>query len=112
MQLMTKKLEKEFSKYAKENGELSEMALMFGELNPFVVARYFVIGGPTWYAVSYDSMEQIFLGLVHNPMFNRSDWKQFSLGELESATGLLGGVELDKAFVPIRISEIQEELNI
>ena len=64
--------------------------------------------GWSWYATAFDPEGEVFLGLVDGQFL---EYGTFALAELEKASGALGlGVERDKYFDPLPLSELREKL--
>ena len=104
MKLMTKALEKQFTKVgSQENSE-----------NPTVLAHFFnPVGGGNWFATEYNPIDKIFFGYVS--LFNDhcNEWGSFSLEELESVKGRFGlGIERNLYFKQQGIKETKNNKNI
>lgn len=97
MKLMTKELDKRFKKIGSQDGDK----------NPIVVAKFFnPTGAGTWYAIEYDTNDEIFFGFVSIFGDHNDEWGSFSLKELEDFKGSLGlGIERDINCGEKRISE-------
>ena len=87
MRLMTKELEKRFSKVGSQENVK----------DPLVIAKFFnPQGAGTWYATEYDPKDKMFFGYVSIFGDWNDEWGYFSLAELESYVGQLGlGIERD-----------------
>lgn len=112
MKLITKKLEKLFSKYPPMSQSEEE--------NPLAIAKYFISSGRgTWYVLEAEKMgedDYHFFGYVKSPMDPLFDeYGSFTLKELESikipiqiGDILIGNIEIERDlyFEPTRMSEI------
>ena len=87
MRLMTKELEKRFSKVGSQENVK----------DPVIIAKFFnPCGAGTWYATEYDQKDQMFFGYASIFGDWNDEWGYFSLAELESYKGPLGiGIERD-----------------
>ena len=87
MRLMTKELEKRFSKVGSQENVK----------DPVIVAKFFnPQGAGTWYATEYDPTKKMFFGYVSIFGDWNDEWGYFSLAELESYKGPWGlGIERD-----------------
>lgn len=96
MKLMTKQLEKRFTKV----GDQSEI------LNPLIIAKFFnPAGGGTWYAIEYDPETRVFFGYVTGLAHN--EWGSFSFDDLLKFKGHLGlGIERDLHFEEMYFNDL------
>ena len=98
MRLMTKELEKRFSKVGSQEDVK----------DPVIIAKFFnPQGAGTWYATEYDPKDEMFFGYVS--IFG--DWNDecgyFSLAELQSYVGPWGlGIERDRYWDEAKASTV------
>lgn len=100
MKLITKQLEKRFSKI----GNQSESK------DPILIAKFFApSGSATWYASEYDMETKIAFGYVTG--LGHNEWGYFSITELESIKFPPFGlpIERDQWFDEKRFSELNLE---
>ncbi|MFC1711175.1 DUF2958 domain-containing protein [Patescibacteria group bacterium] len=102
MQLITKALEKRFTKVGRQEDKK----------DPVVIAKFFnPAGAGTWYATEYDPIEKIFFGYVSIFGDWNDEWGYFSLKELEDYRGRFGlGIERDLYFDECLASKIVTKL--
>lgn len=100
MKLMTKELEARFAKVGSQES-LGEKAV--------VIAKFFTPDSSwTWFATEYDPKDRIFFGLVSGQEVEYGD---FSLDELETATGPLGlHIERDRFWNEKTLEEVRSKL--
>ena len=98
MRLMTKELEKRFSKVGSQENVK----------DPVIIAKFFnPQGRGTWYATEYDPNEKMFFGYVSIFGDWNDEWGYFSLAELESIRGYLGlGIERDLYWSEVKASTV------
>ena len=83
MRLMTKELEKRFSKVGSQENVK----------DPVIIAKFFnPQGAGTWYATEYDPKDEMFFGYVSIFGGWDDEWGYFSLEELESCKSTFGTV--------------------
>jgi len=98
MKLLTKELLKRFETVGSQE-----------EVNdPIIIAKFFnPVGAGTWFAIEYDSTDEVFFGYVSIFGDHNDELGDFSLKELEDYTGRLGlGIERDMYFKEAPLSEI------
>ena len=98
MRLMTKELEKRFSKVGSQEKVK----------DPVIIAKFFnPQGAGTWYATEYDPKDKMFFGYVSIFGDWNDEWGYFSLAELESYVGQLGlGIERDLYWTEAKASTV------
>ena len=98
MRLMTKELEKRFSKVGSQEHVK----------DPMIIAKFFnPCGAGTWYATEYFPEEKLFFGYVSIFGDWNDEWGYFSLAELQSFKGPLGiGIERDLYFGEQKVSSV------
>jgi len=98
MKLMTKALEKRFTKVGRQENIK----------DPIIIAKFFnPTGGGTWFASEYNPKDKIFFGYVSIFGDHCDEWGYFSLKELEDFKGRFGlGIERDLHFKETKSSEI------
>lgn len=98
MRLMTKELEKRFSKIGSQENVK----------DPVIVAKFFnPQGAGTWYATEYDPKDKMFFGYVSIFGDWNDEWGYFSLAELESYRGPWGlGIERDLYWTEVKASTV------
>lgn len=90
MKLMTKTLERRFTKIGSQEHKK----------DPIILAKFFnPTGAGTWYATEYDPKTRTFFGYVSIFGDWNDEWGYFSLDELQSYKGKFGlGIERDLYF--------------
>jgi len=98
MKLMTKALEKRFTKVGRQENIK----------DPIIIAKFFnPTGGGTWFASEYNPKDKIFFGYASIFGDHCDEWGYFSLEELEDYKGRFGlGIERDLHFTETKSSEI------
>ena len=98
MRLMTKELEKRFSKVGSQENVK----------DPVIVAKFFQPNWSFyWYATEYGPKDQMFFGYVSIFGDSRDEWGYFSLAELESYKGPWGlGIERDLYWTEAKASAV------
>ena len=98
MRLMTKELEKRFSKVGSQEYVK----------DPVIIAKFFnPTGAGTWYATEYDPNDKTFFGYVSIFGDWNDEWGYFSLAELESYVGPWGlGIERDLYWTEAKASTV------
>jgi len=96
MKLLTKSLEKQFSKIGSQDSVA----------DPLVIAKFFTPDAHwTWYATEYDPEYQVFFGYVVGDF---PEWGSFALSELKAIRGVLNlPVERDSFFTPTKFSKLR-----
>lgn len=101
MKLLTKAIEKLFSKTGRQEDKLMDAKVIAKFFNP--------CGSRTWLATEYEPMDRIFFGYVTG-MGIENEWGYFSLDELQKFTGKLGlGIERDMWFRPALLKDVLEK---
>ncbi len=75
--------------------------------DPLVQVKFFY-GGSTWGATEFDPKEDLFFGWATHGN-GGAELGYFSLAELESFRGRFGGIERDRYFEPIPLSQFKQE---
>ena len=98
MKLLTKALEKRFTKVGSQENVK----------DPIIVAKFFnPTGAGIWYATEYDPKTRNFFGYVSIFGDWNDEWGYFSLDELENYRGRFGlGIERDLYFQEQRASQV------
>lgn len=99
MKLLTKAIEKLFSKTGRQDGKLMDAKVVTKFFNP--------CGSWTWFATEYEPVDRIFFGYV---IGFENEWGYFSLDELQNFRGKLGlGIERDRWFRPALLKDVLEK---
>ena len=100
MRLMTKTLEKAFSKFP--------IGSQDNDPDPWIIAKFFsIISNHRWFATEYDPKNQLFFGWVTSTSEPEGEFGYWSLADLDIKMGQLPYVERDLFFKKQRLSSVK-----